>query len=502
MSALYAGVWVSAVSLLVGWIGLWPLRRRVGAWGYHLAAFPVGFLGWCLVAVVSAVLRWPFDARSALVGLALFVVMLWLLQRWAPGNDDTARPVPWWSFLASAGGLVVYATLAAAGRLTIATADGWGAYWPYAELLSRSGSFTPLVFVDRGLPLIAMGAADILFGGGWAFAEYQVLAAAVLLTLGWLVAHEAVPRLGRPLGLSVAVAAAAALAVNSTFVFNVFYVHSHTLSALYLLLSLGALRMAVEPGTGRAAPGAGAWLVLSGLSSAGVVLARPDGPLYAVLPIVVLVAIVTDEEWDGPAERGFFASLLVPVVIVFGAAFFRLGVWEGRKLSGRVALVALVGLALASGLPWLVRRFGARFAIRGQRVLPAALAASGLLLGVAFVVRWDKLSLAAVALGTNLFAGAGGWGSTWYWLAGLMLLTILSADALRPRSWMRPLFFTVAMFVVVTFIANVSRGGRPGWGDSMNRIVLHIVPVILWYLGLVVVRIVGDLLSARRSQEG
>ena len=500
MSAIFAGVAVSAISLLVGWIGLWPLRRRIGAWGYHVAAFPIGFLGWSVVAVISAVLRWPFDWRSTFLGLALFVVMLWLLPRKALREADPTRPVPWWSYLTFGGAFLAYGVLAAAGRLTISTADGWGAYWPFSILLGRSGELTPLIFTDRGLPLVAMGAADILFGGQWAYVEYQIFAAAVLLTLGWLVAHEAVPRVGRTLGIVIAVAAAAVLAVDATFVFNIFYVHSHTLSALYLMLSLGALRMAVEPGTGRAAPGAGVWFVLSGLSTAGVVLARPDGFLYAMLPVILFVAILTDEQWQGPGERHFFTSMLIPVYIVFAAAFLRLGVWYGHKLNGRVALVALVCLSATAGLPWLVDRFGRRFSIRGQRVLPVALALAGLLLGVAFLIERRLLSRAVVALSMNLFGGTGGWGPMWFWLVGLMLLTVLSADALRSRSWTRPLFFTITLFVVLTFIANMSRGGRPGWGDSMNRIMLHIVPVIVWYIGLVVARIVGDMLARRRSR--
>lgn len=500
MSAPFAGVAVSGISLVAGWIGLWPLRRQLGGWGYHVAAFPVGFLGWSLVAVVSAVMRWPFDRRSAVPGLAVFVLLLWLLARLSVRDASAEHPVPWWSYLAFGGAFTVYGALAAMSRLTISTADGWGAYWPYAVLLSRSGELASQVFTDRGLPLIAMGAADILFGGSWAYVEYQMLAAAVLLVLAWLVARDAVPRLGRMLGIAIAVASAAVVAVDATFVFNVFYVHSHAVSALYLLLSLGALRMAVDPATGRAAQGARAWFVLSGLAAAGLVLARPDGPVYAVLPIVLLVAMVTDEQWQGSDGREFFVSMLVPVYLVFAVAFLQLGVWGGRKLTGRVALAVLVCLTAAAGLPWLVRRFAPRTTIRGQQVLPAALALFGILLGVAFVIAWSKLSLAVTALGMNLFGGAGGWGATWFWLVGLVLLTVASADARKPRSWTRPLFFTVLLFVVLTFGANMSRGGRPGWGDSMNRIALHIVPVMVWYLALVVVRILGDMRSHREGR--
>lgn len=499
MSA-FAGVAVSAIALLVGWIGLWPLRRRIGAWGYHMAAFPIGFLGWSMVAVVSAVMRWPFDWRSTCVGLALFAVMLWLLSRAALREANPEQPVPWWSYPTFGGAFSAYGVLAAAGRLTISTADGWGAYWPFSVLLSRSGELTPLIFTDRGLPLVAMGSADILLGGQWAYVEYQMLAAAVLMTLGWLVAHEAVPRVGRTLGVVIAVAVAAVLAVDATFVFNIFYVHSHTLSALYLMLSLGALRMAVEPSTGMAAPGAGAWFVLSGLSTAGVVLARPDGFLYAMLPVVLFVAILTDEQWQGPKAQHFFVSMLVPVYVVFAGAFITLGVWYGHKLNGRVALVALVCLSATAGLPWLVERFGRRYSVRGQRVPPVALALFGLLLGVAFLVERRLLGRAVAALNTNLFGGTGGWGPVWFWLVGLMLLTVLSADALRPRSWTRLLFFTITLFVILTFLASMSRGGRPGWGDSMNRIMLHIVPVIMWYIGLVVARVVGDMLARRGSR--
>ena len=498
MSAGLPGIVVCSISLLVGWVGLWPIRQRLGAWGYHLFAFPVGLLVWCVVAAVAVALKRPFDAWSAGAGIAIFLAALWVLAKTVARADGQGKCVPPWSYFAMGGAFALCEILVAVGRFTVASADGWGAYWPYAVHMSRTGELWVKTMTDRGLAPVSMGAADILFGGRWAYVEYQMIAVSVLAAVWWLVGRDAIPRVGRSLGIAIGGGAAAILAVNATFVFNAFYVHSHAASALYLLLSLGALRMAVEPDTGRATPSAAAWLMVGGLGTAGFALSRPDGLVFSALPIAVAIALLTDAQWDGASARAYFTPMLTVLYVVFAAAFLRLGLWSGHKLTGPVALVALVLVSVSAIAPRLIRRVGQRYPLGGERLLPVALEAVSLVLVIAFVLKWDKLSETVMNARLNLFGGQGNWGDTWYWFVGLLVLSVFTADAFRSRTWTRSLFLTILLFVVLLFDVNMSRGGRPGWGDSLNRFAFHVVPVIVWYLGLVVARIVGDMVTRWR----
>ena len=85
-----------AFFVIAGWAALWPVRERLGAVNYHLAALPTGLLAAPLAACVSTVTGRPLDMVSAAGGALLLVAALWGVQlwHWAAAQTSLSRPSP------------------------------------------------------------------------------------------------------------------------------------------------------------------------------------------------------------------------------------------------------------------------------------------------------------------------------------------------------------------------------------------------------------------------
>ena len=189
---------VVVVSFLVGWVALWPARRALGAWHYHLAALPVGIVGWTMAAGVAGLLgrgmSWPIVTASAAVYAG---VVFWALVAWVGVGKDDGPPLAAWTYLGAGAFVIVGTAVATLLKITIINYDSWAHYQLAAIYLS-----------DHGLPDPAGARRDrtshsrrdrgcAAFGADWMYALYPLMAANVLLFAVVSTYELAAPRVGR-----------------------------------------------------------------------------------------------------------------------------------------------------------------------------------------------------------------------------------------------------------------------------------------------------------------
>ena len=497
MSGLLTHLSIPLTSLLVGWMALWPTRRQLGALGYHLSAYPVGLLSCVAVTATSTLRGHPLDWTSVALGLAVYVLLGWVTARAAgTGMSDQVRPagVPAWTFAVAALAATGASAVLAASQLTVVSGDSWNSYWPRGLQLARDGVFTAPILAERGVLIPSLNAIHTLFGGDWLYVAYPMLAANMLLLLVYALVRR--PGSGRTskVGAWVASGTLAFLLTTPLFVSHAFYVHSHLLSATYLLLSLMAVEQARSGGD--VTPAKRSWLMIAGFSTAGLALTRPDGLAYALIPVLSALALLTaaSNTSRGRSTVVFFVPMIAPVLLTYLAAFLTLGLWESSKLGGHTSAILVALLAACCLVPASVARLRSSRArlMREDWILALTTAGASLVILVVAALRWDMFRLAVLNAGSNLFM-TGAWWHVWYAFAALLLLTVLSGDALRPGSATRRVFLSIALFFVVAVVVHgTSHVGRVGPTDSFNRVAFHIVPVILWYAGMVLHRILGS----------
>lgn len=485
---------VAVVSLIVGWLALWPARRGLGAATYHLVAMPVGLLAWPLAGSFSTATGRPFDVLTVLAGAAVLVATAWVTERLTRDEPHgTTRRVGPMGFLVTFGTLVSVGALYTLTHMTAVNNDGAVSFWPLGVVLSRTGEFTKAVMAIRAPLLPSTNAGHVLFGSDWAYAIYPLFALN-------LIAYAVASLLDGPLATTsarvkwvVTGAVALFLITDPTFLFHSVYVHSHMITALYLLIALSELWRGLPPATGgqESAPSS-THLMVAGVCTAGIALARPDGIAYALVPIVIAIAALTRSGFDRRTTLAFFGPALFITLTTYAAAYYRLGFWRSGKLSGRRAFIVLVAFAASAAGPWVLTRIDRMlpFRIAGDRFLRLAAVGAVAMLGAAFVVRTESATLAMLNAGTNLFAGTGGYGYLWYAVVALLVASVVTGDALRGVSWTEPVFLAIVLnALAIAIVHAVSHPGRIGAGDTLNRMVFHLVPLVAWYAAAIAARI-------------
>nr|MDA3937493.1 hypothetical protein [Actinomycetota bacterium] len=168
------------------------------------------------------------------------------------------------------------------------------------------------------------------------------------------------------------------------------------------------------------------------------------------------------------------------------------------RLAGAPTLAIL---ALASVVPIAIRLVsrlrGMRTELASRRAMLWAALANTLLLVLAFVMDSDRFVAAGAAWLQNLFID-GGWNLMWWFGAAVIIGVLLLPESLRRHPWGRMLAYAFFQFLGVAMLVHaVTHPGRVGWGDSLNRVTFHAVPLLFWLAAMLVSGTVS--LVVRRS---
>lgn len=473
------------VTLIVGWVALWPLRARLGPGLYHLAALPTGLLGWGFVASVSIALSagytWPLAAGSLLVFSAVF----YAVSAAATRHEQAVPKVAPWTFLVWALVIAAFTAVMASWEIAVFSHDGWAQYELYSWPLFDKGNAAAIMLGHRMLIPSAFHAAYHLFGGEFASFVYPVLSLHIALLVGLTTMKVA-----RPRGVTAAVLTATVVVVTMvghvTYLFMSIYVHSHAPTALYLLLAAIGVKHAfddavTDSGVRRLRP-SGA--LLAGIGLAGTFLSRPDGPAYG-MAILLLAGYAL---LYSRARRNETTLIIGPTVVLGGAyilaTIVNRGMWTSPKID---ASTVLMFLALYTAI-WVVYRFvplsRCRWLSAGTNLIALVIAVEAVGLVWLFRVLDAQAVRTLLTMGENLLS-QGGWRSFWPAATAMLVVSIVfRARTGRDRFTSALLFYLVQFFVIAFVVHGTSHPGRLGWGDSFNRVAFHAVPLIFLYLGV------------------
>jgi hypothetical protein len=241
-----------------------------------------------------------------------------------------------------------------------------------------------------------------------------------------------------------------------------FYLNGHTLMAYGLVLLVGGVVVAARDES--FGPTSAALVLLGG--SLGMT-SRIEG---VVLVGIVLLLLTSQRWWSIAVDRVRFglAVSLIGLSLTWWLTSLDSPVLEEFGLSGAWLLGASVLGGGIAASPWFdpIRRW----------LYPAV----GLtILAYLGHIIWSSRSPLAVILTQwpNLGLGQGGWGTAALVFGGSVLLLGWRA---RPQSY-RTLIVLVALLIAGILFSKTFDGGfgRPGFYDSVNRMWLHVMPVVI-----------------------
>ena len=267
------------------------------------------------------------------------------------------------------------------------------------------------------------------------------------------------------------VAAVLFLGTANRLVYDAFYINSHIQMAVFVLIAIVGSWLAVSRGQI-------GWAWPAGLALAATLLLRPESPL--VVAVVLITIGASRATW--PAR---LATTLPPVFVM--SLWYGVVLWQ-NAIKGDVislqapvfgSLVAVFGAALVvviGGFEGAKRWIGYT-----DRVALAGLA----LLIMFFAARTPEILVRSLESTFRNLTYNGLWLFTWLAAIGLLAVALWVHRIPDSRLWTIPMLG----FGLLFFLLPLIRGGawRVGTGDSGNRILAHILGVVVAFLVLAAV---------------
>lgn len=242
---------------------------------------------------------------------------------------------------------------------------------------------------------------------------------------------------------------------------NSFYIHSNWISGIYLFTAVTFFWFYLHN------DGDASWGLLGVLALIVFSLLRSEGVLFSAIFLALVIK-----------SRNQINIILLYVVV--------LGIWYGILLTWtssesyilspfNVALILFVlfGLLILS----VADQFSSIVSMLRKRIDFVMLWGGSIVLFITFVLKPAHMFISTTRMVYNML-DLTYWGLTW------VIAIILLFGASRFRFPKDEVFKagTVVFFLLLVSLAFVRAPYRIGWSDSANRILLHILPLVLFYL--------------------
>lgn len=338
----------------------------------------------------------------------------------------------------------------------------------------------------RGVYMPVLQSASSFLGDGYLYAAQPGIGVTFTLVFFFL-SHWIIGQLGSKKRLNLMSSILTSLALFSTYfiVFQFFYINTNTISALYLFVAVSAFWLGLIEDKR-------SWLVFGMLALLGFSLARTEAPLFALVFLLLVVGVDRI-----PYRVRLRATLPYAILLILWYLYLLWRMGDGTQILNPertlVILVALVGFGffiLISEGRW----------IKGKILpyLPWIMIGALLLILLSMVLlKPGHMKDSVYYIFMNML-GFGWWGITW------LVISILYMISLKGPSLPYEGIFSYGIpsfFSLVVALSFFRVPYRLGWGDSANRMMVHILPIIALYLMMKAVKASSgrDILKNRPS---
>lgn len=460
---------IAGILAVTGLVLLVALGRDLGG-AVPWMAVPIGVAVYLLATLLLLVISGTFDPEIGLVatgvvGASGLVVSL-LRRQWS------SQTLLW--ALVALGVAAVTVFVARTVHLTRLTPDSLR-YLLFAgemQLPDALSELHPPDLVNRQIGLPSLHAMSSLTDRRYLTSIgplFGVSGFGFFVWLCWSAARGVVP-LRRWILVGTAVLF---LLSSNRLVYDAFYINTHIEVAFYMLLAIAGGWLAITTREWR-------WAVPAGVALAMTLVFRPEMPIVAA---IVLVAVAASE-----AGWGVRLAMTAPVVVVT-ALWYGVVLWQNAPGGDAISptapvfgnLVAVLAAALvvtAGGLQrlWALVRYMDRVMLAVMLIALTGLAAANL----------DVFTESMEATFQNIVLSEGAWLFTWSVVVILLAVALVVHQVPVARLWVTP----IIGFGILWWLLPMIREGawRVGTGDSGNRILAHMLAVVVAFLVFAAIR--------------
>jgi hypothetical protein len=457
---------IAAVLFLAGMGALAPLGNRIPRVGRAWLAFPTGAAIYLLAVPLLIITTGTLDPIVALV-LTGAVGAIGVVLGWRSGSFGGTSVAASLIGLAVTVGVVLFTRSV---HLTRLSPDSFRYLGVAVDLLRPDAldHVLPGHLVTRFIGYPSLLALHDLTDRRYLASMGPLFGVSGMGYLAWFLWSSTTQSLPSRRRVVLVVASLALLATSNRFLYMMFYLNGHIEVAVFLLVAVSAIWLAVTLDEK-------AWAIPAGLALGVTVLFRPEMTLVA---LIILVSVAASR-----ATMAVRIRLVVPLA-VSTVVWYGIILWNHGAKGNEVSLTApvfsglvLVGLGIAGVLLGELKalRGVARYADIAMLVVMTV--ALGVLIAIEPTVFVDSFT----ATFHNLTRD-GLWLFTWFGLLLLLPFGLVVARIPDGRLWSAP----IMGFALAFWLLPLIREGawRVGQGDSGNRILSHFVAIVVAFLVL------------------
>jgi hypothetical protein len=436
----------------------------------YLLSFPMGVSLWAFLILIFLGAGVPVRRGAVLTASFLMLGVFFLMDLRKKAFSREER-LPLAILLLSFAALsFVFLSL----NYSFFTNDSWGLV-AGGRTIALSTRLPARLLAETGIFSFILHSAGSFWHFDYLYALYPMIALfLVLFFIYGLYAPFGMKRIS--LNRHLAFSGLAALFLLSTFfiLMNSAYIHTNLLYGFYTFIAVFGLWRRLQGDHS-------AWLVISILALLSSIFIRVEGPLVALIPVILLISA---RELSFKDKGIYVLSVTLAVSAWFLKLFFVFSGFTGKKLNAdRSLFVILIYLLCLLG-SWLSEKRGlARLRSYGPPAMLYALAFlwSYFIWTKGMSMKGGDLIIRRYGILLVNILRDGGWGITWMALFFLFIAALFMA-----RFPQESLFtYTILSFGLLFNSLNLFRGGwRAGWGDSGNRMLVHIIFIMGFYIFL------------------
>lgn len=457
---------------LVGLMCIWFTRYYLDIHTISFLALPTGISLWVVAVALLIMTPLPLNLLTIFATMLVFLIFLvflihhfWPKQIVMPKSGDIFLAGSWFAVFVILSVFTVYFNYIHFSTDSLVY-EGAGRFLTLSQQLDPDHSFTEHLVSARLIFIPAIHTAGPLFGFEYTYAMYPMMAIwflGLFASFCWRIFK--LFEIDCRVSVGLVLLGTLTLASMRAYLYHGLYVHSNLLAAILFFIALVALffyRIEAKR----------FWLAISSVSLAMFAMARPEGLAFALIPLGLFAWGIRQKR---RADLLLYFGLYLLIAFSWHINSLRIiGIASGRFLDGRTILLGLVATLSLLSVAFLRPRFRKIDFKLSNLILTAFV----LTLVVVAYIKPDNAIRCLKVLMVNMLE-AYVWGVTWFVLGSLFfILTYLSK--FKERGFFN---MAIAAFVFLLLLIGFTKHSpRLGEGDSLNRMMLHLLPLVLFLI--------------------
>ena len=344
-----------------------------------------------------------------------------------------------------------------------------------ANYFSNNGEVIPLLFQFRQIFIPSLLMLGKLFSGEITFIVYPFFSIWFGICFGYFIYLTSKKNITSQ-NILLSVISLFILITNKQYLMHSFYVGEHLFVAIFLFLCVYFLNEYQEKSANNS-------LIISAIFLSLFAISRRESIIFIIIPVICYLLI--NHNKNNKSEFIFLKIISLILIPIYSIGFIMvLDNWyldiinytsKGKDVIFYLISIIIIIMTFFLIIILFIKKSLSKFYYLITKIIYVASFSSLIVFSFIFS---DKIFPSLIATKNNLF-NFQMWGLTWY----LIPILIITAVKFLKNNENDIFLFTAVNIFILQFLLVLGRAPyREGWGDSFNRMAIHVLPLFVFFI--------------------